>query len=180
MNVRWLVGTTAAIGLLLAGSASASHRDSTRYVSARVVDVQPVVRLVTVNRPRRECWQDVEYRSDRPLRVAGTTLAGGVIGAAIGRQFGDGSGRDALTVLGGMLGSAVANEHARRNVARDPDAVYAVPVERCRVVNEPVTERVVDAYAVTYRYQGRLYRMRTREHPGEHVRLRVDVRPVLF
>lgn len=176
MNVRWILGAAAA-GLFFAGSASASHRGPGGYAYARVVDVEPIVRYVTVNRPRRECWEEVEYRSDRPARIAGTTMAGGVIGAAIGRQFGDGSGRDALTVLGGLVGSAVANERARRNA---PDNYYAVPVERCRVTREAFTEQVVQGYDVTYRYQGRLYTTRTREHPGDRIRLQVAVRPVAF
>jgi uncharacterized protein YcfJ len=141
------------------------------------VDVRPVVRYVTVSRPRRECREGVEYRSDRPLRIAGTTAAGGVIGAAIGRQFGDGDGRDALTLIGGVLGSAVANQHARRNAR---DGLHAVPVEHCRVVNESFRREVVDAYDVTYRYRGRLYTMRTHEHPGNRVRLVVDVRPARY
>jgi uncharacterized protein YcfJ len=173
----WVV--TVAAGLLLAGPASADHGRG-RYgnrdvVYARVVAVQPIVRYVTVERPRQECWQDVEYRSADSGRVAGVTLAGGIVGAAIGRQFGDGSGRDALTLLGGLAGAAVAHEHATRRLDA---STYAVPVERCRVVNERFTEEVIDGYDVIYQYQGRRYSMRTADHPGDRVPLEVTFRPV--
>jgi uncharacterized protein YcfJ len=138
----------------------------------RVVDVQPIVHRIVVERPRRECWQDVEYRPVHSGRVAGTTLAGGVIGAAIGRQFGDGSGRDALTLLGAVAGSAVANDRARRNQAlRGDDGVVRVPVERCEVIANAVSESRVTGYWVTYRFRGRLHRVRTYEHPGRSIRL---------
>jgi uncharacterized protein YcfJ len=160
--------------LALASSAAfAAHRGVTEYVYARVVDVDPIVRYVTVERPRQQCWEDTVYQPDRPLRVAGTTLAGGIVGGAIGRQFGDGRGRDALTLIGSLAGAAVANQRAiRRN------GYVAVPVERCELVSERFTEERVDGYRVTYQYQGQRHTMRTTTPPGDRIRLRVDVVPV--
>jgi uncharacterized protein YcfJ len=186
MSVKTLL-TAAAVGGLIAGPVFAHddngwHRGYSRHavygneiVYAPVVSVRPIVRYVTVERPRQECWQDVEYRSAVPGRVAATTLAGGIVGAAIGRQFGDGSGRDALTLMGAIAGSAVAHERA---VRRNADSVYAVPVERCRVVNERFTDEVIEGYDVVYRYHGRAYSMRTAEHPGSRVALEMNLRPV--
>jgi uncharacterized protein YcfJ len=144
------------------------HVRGHEIVYAPVVSVRPIVRYVTVDRPRQECWQDVEYRTAVPGRVAATTLAGGIVGAAIGRQFGDGSGRDALTLMGAVAGSAVAHAHA---VSRNPGSTYAVPVERCRVVNERFTDEVIEGYDVVYQYRGRMYSMWTAEHPGSRIRL---------
>jgi uncharacterized protein YcfJ len=144
------------------------HVRGHEIVYAPVVSVRPIVRYVTVDRPRQECWQDVEYRTAVSGRVAATTLAGGIVGAAIGRQFGDGSGRDALTLVGAVAGSAVAHAHA---VNRNPGSTYAVPVERCRVVNERFTDEVIDGYDVVYQYHGRMYSMWTADHPGSRIRL---------
>jgi uncharacterized protein YcfJ len=178
----------ATVGGLIAGPAFAHdsygrHRGHARHghvhghevVYAPVVSVRPLVRYVTVERPRQECWQDVEYRSAVPGRVAATTLAGGVVGAAIGRQFGDGSGRDALTLIGAVAGSAVAHAHA---VRRNPVSTYTVPVERCHVVNERFTEEIIEGYDVVYQYLGRSYSIRTAEHPGSRIPLEMSVRPV--
>lgn len=145
------------------------------FVNARVVDVEPVMRYVSVNRPREECWNEIVREPVRPYGVAGPTVAGGIIGAAIGRQFGSGNDRDALTVLGAVAGGAVAHQRAVRNGGL---ATRDVAVQRCEVVNDRVTERVVEGYLVTYRYDGRTYTMRTDRHPGDWVQLAVDVRPV--
>lgn len=149
------------------------HRGPTEYVYARVVDVDPMVRYVTVSRPRQECWDEVVRQPASPYGVVGPTIAGGIVGAAIGRQFGSGNDRDMLTLMGAAAGSAVAHERAQRN-----QGVREVTVERCEVVSERVTEEVVDGYLVTYQYQGRRYTMQTATPPGERVRLAVDVRPV--
>jgi uncharacterized protein YcfJ len=53
----------------------------------------------------------------------------------------------------------------------------ARPVERCRyvTVRQPYEEAV--AWRVTYRYGGRTGTLRTAEHPGDSVRVRIDVAP---
>ena len=180
---------TAVLGFLAASAAMADHRHNGRgrgnayghyrsapaVVSARVVDVEPLVRYVTVDRPREECWDEIVREPVRPFGVAGTTAAGSVVGAAIGRQFGSGNDRDMLTVLGAVAGGAVAH---RRAVANQTYATRDVTVRRCEVVNDRVTEEIVDGYFVTYRYDGRNYTMRTDRYPGDYVQLAVDVRPV--
>jgi uncharacterized protein YcfJ len=172
---KWMAAT-AVIGALAASSAMANGRGPSDYVYARVVRVEPMVRLVTVQRPREECWDEVVYVADSRPRVAGPAIAGGIIGGAIGRQFGGGSGRDALTVIGALAGSAVASERAARNQA----GRYARPttVQRCEVTTRRFTEERIEGYRVTYQYRGRHYTMRTSEPPGNRVRLRVNAVPV--
>jgi uncharacterized protein YcfJ len=153
------------------------HPGGTHYVYARVVDVDPLVRYVTVERPRRECWDEIVREPVRPFGAAGPTIAGGIVGAAVGRQFGSGEDRDALTLIGAVAGAAVANQRAVRNRGY---ATREVAVERCDVVAEQYTEERIDGYLVTYEYEGRHYRMQTATPPGERVRLAVDVRPVAY
>jgi uncharacterized protein YcfJ len=151
------------------------HGYGPAVVSARVVDVEPLVRHVTVNRPSEQCWDEVVREPVRRYGVAGPTAAGTIIGAAIGRQFGSGNDRDALTVIGAVAGGAVAHNRAVRNGAGSMREVVA---QRCEVVHQRVTEQIVDGYLVTYRYDGRNYTMRTDRHPGDRVQVAVDVRPV--
>jgi uncharacterized protein YcfJ len=157
------------------GNAYGHYRNGPAVISARVVDVEPLVRYVTVNRPREQCWDEIVREPVRPYGVAGPTAAGTIIGAAIGRQFGSGEDRDALTLLGAVAGGAVAHQRAVRNGA---GATREVAVQRCEVVNDRVTEQIVDGYLVTYRLDGRNYRMRTDRRPGDWVQLAVDARPV--
>ncbi len=171
------ITTVALIGLFGANAALADHDydrgrgyGSRDFAYGRVTAVEPVVHYVTVNEPRQECRD--EYVRQQ-TGVAGPTAAGAVIGAAIGRQFGSGNGRDLATAAGAVAGGVIANQRAQRN-----QGYREVPVERCRVVNERVRERVVDGYNVNYVYQGRHYVTRTATPPGDRIQIAVDVRPV--
>jgi uncharacterized protein YcfJ len=173
MNARTIV--VAAALTLVSSAALASHHRAPAHAYGRVVDVQPIVRHVTVERPRERCWEDTAYEPANPLKVAGTTIAGGVIGGAIGHQLGSGRERDVLTAIGAVAGAAVANQRALGR-----NGYVAVPVQRCEVVSDRFTERHIDGYLVTYRHHGRLYTMRTRTPPGDRVRLGGDVIPVRY
>ena len=52
-----LLAVAAGLAALLAATAQADP-PSTSFEYAPVVDVQPIVRMVQVERPRRECWQE--------------------------------------------------------------------------------------------------------------------------
>jgi uncharacterized protein YcfJ len=159
------------------GNAYGHYRSAPAVISARVVDVEPMVRYVTVDRPREECWDETVRQPVRPYGVAGPTAAGSIVGAAIGRQFGSGNDRDALTVLGAVAGGVVAHQRAVRNGA---GATRDFAVQRCEVVSNRVREQVVDGYLVTYRLDGRNYTMRTDRHPGDWVQLAVNARPAPY
>jgi uncharacterized protein YcfJ len=187
MSVKTTITAVAVIGLFGANAALADHdgdrgrgygyggdhdygRGGQDFAYGRVIAVEPMVRYVTVNRPRQECYDD--YARRPAPGVTGQTAVGAVIGAAIGRQFGSGSGRDLATAAGAVAGGVIANQRAQRNLG-----YREVPVQRCEVVNDRATEQVIDGYVVTYVYQGRRYTTRTNTPPGDRIHA-VDVRPV--
>lgn len=169
----------AGMGAGFANVAAASHGPMQDYVYARVVSATPIVRHVVVERPRQECWRDevvnTRYTPDAALRVAGATLAGGLIGGAIGHELGHGHDRDTLAVVGSFVGSALANQAAGQRELARPGALVeeAIPVEHCRTVTERVSEERIEGYLVTYRHHGRNYSTRMREQPGSRIRLEV-------
>lgn len=167
MKTRTSAAITLGLCLVAAGAASAH---GVRYTTARVVGVEPVYATIVVERPYRSCHTEIVERHVRSRSVAGQTVAGAIVGAAVGRQFGDGSGRDALTVLGAMAGSAVANERALR---RRGVTVVRQPVERCRTEYRRHAQRQITGYWVDYRYRGRHYRILSHERPGRHIRISV-------
>jgi uncharacterized protein YcfJ len=208
-------GTAAALALiggalLSAGPALADHDRGWRngadrgsgYDYARVIDVDPIVRYVQVRTPVRECWEETRYhetayhdrRDHRDYRggrvdrgTAGATIAGGIIGGVIGRQFGGGSGRDAMTVVGTLVGAAIGNDRARRSGSDEPYERYddyrayerhSRPVTRCETRYQSREEERIDGYRVTYRYHGQTYTTRTDHDPGDRLRVRVAVTPV--
>ena len=111
------------------------------------------------------------------------TIAGGVIGGVVGRQFGSGNGRDAMTVLGTLIGASIGHEAGRREHHDYDDyghaRVRSHPIERCETHYTTREERELDGYRVTYRFAGREYTTRTQEHPGNRIRVRVDVTPAI-
>jgi uncharacterized protein YcfJ len=129
----------------------------------------------------QECY-DVERVERRPDRT-GSTLAGGLLGAVIGHQFGSGSGRRAATVAGAVIGGAIGNDAAARSEARDD--YYGVDRrerirygQECLVRDEPRVEERIRGYRVEYRYHGRDYVAELPYDPGSRLRVAGDARPL--
>jgi uncharacterized protein YcfJ len=171
MNAKLTILLAIVTGLYV-GSA---HAHGSRYANARVVHVEPVYATFIVETPVRRCHREIVERRVRTRPdAAGQTLAGAIVGAAIGRQFGDGRGRDALTVLGAVAGSAVAHDRAERRLRPGQVTVVREPVERCTTEYRRNAERQLTGYWVDYRYRGREYRVLSRERPGRHIRILVS------
>ncbi len=121
------------------------------------------------------------YRRNTAGTETGRTVAtviGGIVGAAVGSQVGGGSARFATSAIGSMVGG-MAGRQIYEQSKRDNDRVGAVRV--CDPVpvgnGYPTGDRNSNAYDVTYEYAGRTYTTRTNYHPGDRMRVRVDVRP---
>ena len=123
-------------------------------------------------------YGDRGYGTETGRNVA--TVIGGIVGAALGSKVGGGSARYATAAVGSMVGGMAGRgvyEQAQRNKQ---------PPRRATVsVCDPVDARddgrystsAVTMYDVTYEYAGRQYVTRTDHHPGDRMRVRVDVRP---
>ncbi|NNL55276.1 MAG: glycine zipper 2TM domain-containing protein [Woeseia sp.] len=183
VNYRKIRAVTASLALMVAaaGPAQAERygQSGAVYDYATVVNVEPIVRLVTVTTPVRECWDERrEYAVDnRRGSSGGATLFGAILGGVLGHQFGSGSGNDAATAAGALLGAAIGSDAARRAPRDYERETYSRPVRRCQTNYTSTEEERVDGYNVTYRYHGQKYRTRMPYDPGERLRIRVDVRP---
>ncbi len=113
------------------------------------------------------------------------TVLGTIVGAALGSKVGGGSARYATAAVGSMVGGMAGREvytAAQRN--REPKRAQ---VTVCDPISEnddaryparyPTSANEVTAYDVTYEYAGREHVTRTSYHPGDRLRVRVDVRP---
>jgi uncharacterized protein YcfJ len=160
----------AALGLLaLAGAAQAeSYR-----VSARVTGVEPFYRTVQASEPVRRCHNvEVPVYGTRRGGSSGDVLAGALIGGAIGNQFGSGSGKDAMTVLGAILGADAAGSQPRQ-------VITGYTTERvCETVDEVRESREVAGYRVSYRWNGLEGQTETtrRYRVGEQINVEVTLR----
>ncbi len=173
ISVLGAVAATLATGDALAGGYGHGYGHGPDYVYARVVDVDPVVHYVRVDRPEQRCWNETVRRPVASPGVAGQTAAGGIIGATIGHILGHGNS-PGLTVAGAAAGAAIAHDNAVRNGG--VVETRAGVVQRCETVSHPITEKHIDGYRVTYVLDGRRYTTHTDYAPGD--RIQVGARPV--
>ena len=175
-GVLVLAGVLGVTGVALAAPPPWSKSSHARgdYDYAPVTRVEPIVRQVRIETPRRECYDDVRYVESPAPQVAGHTLLGGIIGGVIGHQIGHGHGRDFATVAGAAIGAGVGYTNATRQYgAQTREEV----VQRCDVRYEREYEERIDGYRVTYEYNGREYTTRMPYDPGERIKVRVAVAP---
>jgi len=169
--------------LSISNVVQAKHEDSKIknnffYATARVNNIDPIVKNVEVSTPKRECWEEeisrpvyTEHRNN-----TGDVLFGGLVGGVVGNQFGHGRGKTAATVVGSIIGAAVANDvtESNRHVTRSTSVEYE---HRCRVTHTSYTEQRVEGYWVTYRYKGEIFTSRLDEEPGKRLKIKVQVTP---
>jgi uncharacterized protein YcfJ len=181
-NLLVLVGLLSVTGVALSAPPPWSNSRHNRgyagdYDYAPVTRVEPIVRQVRIETPRRECYDDVRYVESRGISdpdVGGRTLLGSIIGGVIGHQFGSGSGQDAATVAGAVIGAGVGYDSAKR---RYRDGTREEVVRRCDVRYEREYEERIEGYRVSYEYNGREYTTRLPYDPGERIKVRVAVAP---
>lgn len=186
MNKVKLIAGVMVMALAYTQSASADHggyptNGNGSYTDmADVIEVEPITRLVRVETPRRECWdEEVPVRQSARYHGSATpTIIGGIIGGVVGNQFGKGSGNTAMTVAGALLGGSIGHDHARRHAPAHEYAGYTTVQTRCTVRTEYHEEERVEAYRVKYSYNGRVYVTRMAQHPGRRFPVSVSVVPV--
>ena len=167
------------VALALA-SLSGSVWAETNYEYAEVLESRPIYQLVEVSTPQEQCWEeevavDRRYRdNDSSTPVIVSTILGGAIGNAVGHNK---SNKRVGAVLGAVLGHSIGRDIVRGN-SQSGYREYEV-VESCQTVYEQHEEERLIGYQVTYLYNGEERSVRTDSDPGDQIRLRVSVQPVL-
>jgi uncharacterized protein YcfJ len=116
------------------------------------------------------------------------TVVGGIAGAVLGSKVGGGSGTYAATAIGSMVGGMAGRqiyEQTQRDRYVRPGVVRVCDPEPVRDGSYDGGDRYggysrtgnASGYDVTYEYAGRRYTRRMDYHPGDRVRVRVDVSP---
>jgi len=123
------------------------------------------------------------YGTDTGRNVA--TVIGGVVGAVLGSKVGGGSARYATAAVGSMVGGMAGRSVYEQSQRNKQPAPRRATVSVCDPVDARDDGRydgrystsAVTMYDVTYEYAGHQYVTRTDHHPGDRIRVRVDVRP---
>ncbi|TXH73014.1 MAG: glycine zipper 2TM domain-containing protein [Lysobacteraceae bacterium] len=118
---------------------------------------------------------DRAYGTETGRNVA--TVIGGIVGAALGSKVGGGSARYATAAIGSMVGGMAGREvYESAQRKKEPKMARVTVCDPIRDGSRPVSNPEVTSYDVTYEYAGRQHVARTNYHPGDRIRIRVDVR----
>lgn len=172
--------TTFIVMSLGLGLVSPDVNAETIFETAPVVAANPIYQVVEVSTPQEQCWEEqieVEHYSNRkqsatPVLVS--TVIGGAIGNAVGHNK---TNKRVGTVLGALLGHSIGRDIIRQNDR--PDYREYETVQRCKTVYQQHEEERLVGYQVTYLYNGAEYSVRTDSDPGDEIRVRVNLQPVL-
>ena len=150
----------------ISGIATANRYNNINY--GQVVEVEPIYQHVSIPEERQVCdrRRNDNHRYQRNENSAGRAILGGIIGGAIGNRFGKGRGRDASTALGVLIGAGVGASNKHRRYQNRPN---------CYIETYYNSEERFVGYDVTYEFNGELYQTQMQDHPGDRVRLRVNV-----
>lgn len=124
-----------------------SYADGFSSDYAVITAVHPVYRDNYVTVHETVC-RDVEV----PIYETrgGDQLTGAIVGGVIGNQFGSGSGKDAMTVLGALIGA--------NSVEPRRDSFVGYRIERqCERIASKVNDPVITHYRIQYTYNGKEY-----------------------
>ena len=174
MNTK-MVGAIAALVLVSAGAFA-----GTSFETASVVESRAVYEVVEISTPQEQCWEEEavvdrrgsDNRSDTPVVLS--TIIGGAIGNAVGHNK---SNQRVGAVLGAVLGHSIGRDIMRRNESAGSGEYQTV--QRCETVYQQHEEERLVGYQVTYLFNGEEYSVRTTTDPGDEIRVRVSVQPVL-
>ncbi len=159
---------TLALALLVPGFAQGQSRykadENVTYGYAQVLRATPIYELVRVRSTEQRCGVS-SSRDDS----TGGTVAGALVGGALGNQVGKGDGRKASTLAGAVIGGAIGRGIDRNN--------SVAGTGNCRMVNVQRDERQLTGYDVEYQYKGEKYMSRMAADPGIRLRIRIAVSP---
>jgi uncharacterized protein YcfJ len=155
--------------LLVSGLSSAgSFTDQ-----ADIISVNKIYKDQVIREPYDECYIEETYQGDGD-GSATNEIVGGIFGGIIGNQFGDGDGKDIMTLAGTILGASLAHDEEVAN----SETGNIISKEVCERKYRTVTERRLSHYRVEYFYQGRTFTYNTKSRPSSNtITVKVKVTP---
>ena len=146
--IKTMLATTV---VFIATSAYADGYNSRQGV---VVDVEAVYSSSYDYIVQEQCFEQKVPVYQNRRGSTGDVLAGAIIGGAIGNQFGGGQGKDALTILGAIVGADVAGRPHQ-------EVTGYVNEWHCETIEVPQETRMFHHYQITYQAEGIYYRVNT-------------------
>ena len=173
---RPIITTLLTLGLTATALPGQAMNQST-VVQAEVVDVQPLVEVVTERIPYESCRPEQVYVPNQNRFGAVTpTVVGALLGGSVANVLGRNSSKqDVLTGAGALLGGTVG--YRRHQRAADNNGYY-VTEDVCTTQYEVRERERLDGYRVSYRFGDSIYQTRSATDPGSTIAVRVRLEPL--
>ena len=132
--------------------------------SATVNSVEKVYKQYMVEEPYQDCYikETLQQSGDGS---ATNEIMGAILGGAIGSQFGEGDGKEAMTLAGIFLGASIANDAEKANSTGQ----VVVRQEVCENKVRQKIEKRLSHYKINVEYEGRDLSFASKKRPYDDV-----------
>ena len=132
--------------------------------SATVNSVEKVYKQYMVEEPYQDCYikETLQQSGDGS---ATNEIMGAILGGAIGNQFGEGDGKEAMTLAGIFLGASIANDAEKANSTGQ----VVVRQEVCENKVRQTIEKRLSHYKINVEYEGRDLSFTSKKRPYDDV-----------
>ena len=150
-----------------------NHEHNRGEFKAKVINITPVYKYMTVNQPQIYC-APAQIRStyrrshDSRRHYKNSAIVGGVLGGVIGHAASDKNHKGLGAILGAVIGSSLVHNIGYVNNNHS----HNIPVKRdkCVVIPRKANKiRVLEGYEVTYRTQGNIYQTFRKNKPQKYI-----------
>ena len=141
---------------------------------ATVISVEEVYKQYRTEEPYQECYikETLQNAGDGS---ATNEIMGAILGGAIGNQFGEGDGKEAMTLAGIFLGASLANDAEKANSTGQ----VVVSQEVCETKVKTSYVKKLSHYLVHIDYEGRDLAFTSKKRPYDDViKVKVTVDPL--
>ena len=131
---------------------------------ATVTSVEKVYKQYRTEEPYQECYikETLQNQGDGS---ATNEIVGAILGGAIGNQFGEGDGKEVMTLAGIVLGASLAHDEELANSTNQ----VVVSQEVCETKVKTSYVRRLSHYLVNIDYEGRDLAFTSKKRPYEDV-----------
>ena len=131
---------------------------------ATVTSVEKVYKQYMTEEPYQECYikETLQNAGDGS---ATNEIMGAILGGAIGNQFGEGDGKEAMTLAGIILGASMANDAEKANSTGQ----VVVSQEVCETKVKTSFVKKLSHYLVYIDYEGRDLSFTSKKRPYDDV-----------
>ena len=132
---------------------------------ATVTSVEKVYKQYMTEEPYQECYIKETLQQNTGDGSATNEIMGAILGGAIGNQFGEGEGKEVMTLAGIVLGASMANDAEKANSTGQ----VVVSQEVCETKVKTSFVKKLSHYLVHIDYEGRDLAFTSKRRPYDDV-----------